>query len=499
MALSAAFREVLAVYWTDTCQLDWRGHFPSILGFPATTPDPDLEGLKDLVQRSYQGCFLAGLQACVNGNRTSIDFPFFTADRQTLWIAIRVAPLDGGGYAIAFSDCHERHERAEQDSKACRNDMAASIASGIAHEFNNQLTPIRGFLEMSMEELGPSHPIRSDLQVVLQQIDECAELIEHIQAYGQKRILQRQDTKLATLAPAQIQNQIRKLGPNRVAILERIEDNLPLVNVDSDAIRRALGHLVANSVTAVRGNGTIQLSMRRVDASVVPPRDGMCSKSRHFLEICIEDDGEGIARKWLNHVTEPFFTTHSRASARGLGLSLVEGVVHQHGGVLDIHSIEGTGTWVRMFLPAVEADECPEAPAEENVETQADSPTAMGRVLVADDEPVVRQLVAKVLRAEGWTVDEVGNYDEVQMAVVQNPAAYNLLLLDVNMPGDRAEDVVTSIRETGCHACVLFLTGMVHEDRLHSLAAMAQASYVLKPFSIPQLMQKVDQFLAEAV
>jgi two-component system, cell cycle sensor histidine kinase and response regulator CckA len=211
--------------------------------------------------------------------------------------------------------------------------------------------------------------------------------------------------------------------------------------------------------------------------------------------IRVADTGIGISPEHRARIFEPFFTTHGRAVARGMGLPMVQGMVAQHGGWMEIKTDVGKGTTVALFLPVKQLPVAEGAPVDPDGTMSVDPVAFPGRMLVADDEPFIRRLIKKVFRSEGWQIDEAKDNDEVLEKVGGNGDAYNLIVLDLTMPGASTEETIRHISRTDPAARILFISGYARDERIERLLGMTKSDFISKPFSPKELLTRVDELV----
>ena len=221
-----------------------------------------------------------------------------------------------------------------------------------------------------------------------------------------------------------------------------------------------------------------------------------------YLCLSFSDTGEGIAPENQAHIFDPFFTTRGRARARGMGLSMVQGMVAQHDGYIEVQSQPDQGTHVRMFLPlgmdrtlrgdVVLLDE----PQDDTARVLPAAP--VGMMIVADDEPSIRGIVSRVFGKEGWHIVEAANGAELGKKLDDEDAKTDLVILDILMPGPSAEDTIRLIHERRPGTKVLLISGFSMDERIERLTRSGGVDYISKPFSPRDLVSKVDEVMTAA-
>ncbi|MBM4454452.1 MAG: response regulator, partial [Chloroflexi bacterium] len=217
-------------------------------------------------------------------------------------------------------------------------------------------------------------------------------------------------------------------------------------------------------------------------------------KSDGTIKICVKDDGLGIKPEVIDKIFDPFFTTREVGEGTGLGLSLCYGIVAEHNGKIYAESKPGKGATFIVELPVVSEAETPEPP-----EPVADEPKKVGkaRILVVDDEQVIRDIAKRILTSEGYNVDTVDNATDALKMI--KGKRYNLLLLDVKMPGMSGPELYRRIQKITKSLAkrVVFVTGDVMSADTDRFLAETRVAHVAKPFDAAQLKKEVKRVLSE--
>jgi len=263
------------------------------------------------------------------------------------------------------------------------------------------------------------------------------------------------------------------------------------VRGDRDRLTQVILNLAVNARDAMPRGGTLRLRTQAHSDDAVWPDGDVERGPAGLLEV--SDTGEGIDPEALPHVFEPFFSTKEEGHGTGLGLATVYGVVRQSGGHVEVDSVPGRGTALRIRLPQVaEPAERPEAPAR---------PFASGgeeRVRLVEDEPAVRGLAARVLRESGYRVSEAGSAEEALRAVrIAGPTGIDLLVTDVVMPGMGGDELARRLERELGSVPTLFLSGYAAGERVADRLDRG-AALLTKPFRARELLAEVRALLERA-
>ncbi|MFL5926448.1 MAG: ATP-binding protein [Gaiellaceae bacterium] len=353
-------------------------------------------------------------------------------------------------------------ETSEQLRQSQKMDAIGRLAGGVAHDFNNLLLAINGyadFLATSIED--PEQ--RRYAEEIKGAGERAAELTHQLLVFSRRQVLQKRAVNLND-AIRDIETMLRRLIGADVTVELHLDPELRPVAADPSQLGQVLLNLVVNARDAMSGRGTLTITTRNDDDEVL-------------LEIV--DDGAGMDDDTRGRAFEPFFTTKPVGQGTGLGLSTVYGIVTQSGGSIDVQSEPGRGARFTVRLPAT--DVAPETAAPRPA---AEAPAAGERILVVDDEKVVRDLLAQMLREQGYEVAVAGSAANARE--LEGP--WDLLLTDVVMP----ETDGVSLSKTIDARHVMFISGYDQEALV-----TGDASFLQKPFSRDSLMHAVQALFDE--
>jgi two-component system cell cycle sensor histidine kinase/response regulator CckA len=422
------------------------------------------------------------------------------------WCHLTVVPAADrrGRYtrAVGFlRNTNDLHQTQESLAEARRLKSVGTIAGGIAHEFNNHLTPVRGYLELALDELGLDHPCAEGLQTALERVVHCSELVSQIQAYGRKSLLVLRPTSITTYIPELVRLGAGAgfTGANQVTVRESYADHTPDVMLDRAQFQQGVRHLIRNALEAMPSGGTLSVDVGVVDIDEVDCIGQRDAAPGCYVCVQVADSGIGIPQQHLDQVLDPFFTTHGRARARGMGLPMVQGMMAQHGGWMAITSEEGRGTSIRLYFPVAKSGREPASVVEpDTTRTWTQASPAVGRLLIGDDEGFIRDIVRTVFETRSWGVDEAGSFHEVASRIEHcKESPYALLILDMTMRGPTVEEIVERLAVLHPRTKVLITSGVTRAARIDQLEARPGVTFIPKPFSTKDLVRKVDELLTQ--
>jgi PAS domain S-box-containing protein len=419
-------------------------------------------------------------------DRTIYEDEFQAKDGTTITaeISSRVVRREGKpvGIQAICRDVGERRRLEEQLRQSQRMETVGRLAGGLAHDFNNLLTAITGYGELMDRRLSPDDPARRDLLEIQKAAARASSLTGQLLAFGRKQILQPR-----TLSPndvvAGMEKMLRRLLGEDIVLELRLGPDAGLVRFDPGQLEQVLVNLVVNARDATPGGGKVT-----IETFGTPLADGTMR-----VGLSVADTGVGMDEQVRSRAFEPFFTTKGPGEGSGLGLSTVIGLVEQSGGFVELESEPGRGTRVTVSLPeAARPARTAEPPAEHRHEGSA-------RILLLEDEEVVRALVREILEHAGFDVVEARTPAEALDLCESAVPPIDVLLTDVVMPGMSGPQIASALTRKNPELRVLYMSGYTDEAVVRHGVSDGHTAFLQKPFTSAELTDKVRAVLDEPV
>jgi PAS domain S-box-containing protein len=419
---------------------------------------------------------------------------FRMRDGSYRWVlATAVSQRDAEGRVLRWygvsTDIHDRVTAEQQRRQAQRLQAAGKLAGGVAHEVNNMLTVVLGFGELVRDRIGVE-AVREDLQQMILAAERAAIVTRQLLAYSRQQQLDPVVLNLQKVVREVAPALERVIGSDRRLIVPWSEP--VYVRADRGQLEQVLINLVANARDATGTDGEIRVSVGRkfIDPATLERQLETEIVPGEFACVSVEDSGTGMDQNTVGQVFEPFFTTKPVGEGTGLGLSMVYGIVKQHGGYVTVDSELGVGTTVRVHLPLAAAPaETGEAPV------QPAAAPGYGRILVVEDEPMVRDLARRALERRGYDVVVVTDGAAALRWLEAEAPRVDLVLTDVVMPKMTGKELADRVWSRYPGLPVLFMTGYSSEDVLKRGLVVAGASFIQKPFTPEGLVETVGRLL----
>ena len=411
------------------------------------------------------------------------------------WFAWTAA-LEGGKIYANGRDTTESHLQAamlaqteDKLRQSQKMEAVGQLTGGLAHDFNNLLTSIGGSLEMLETRIAQGRTAGIDRYVTSAQgaARRAAALTQRLLAFSRQQTLDPKPTDVNRLI-ADMEDLVRRtVGPGVEVGFTGAAGIWPTL-IDQNQLENALLNLCINARDAMAGHGRIAIESENVtlDAATAAERDLPPGK---YIDIRVADTGIGMAPELIAKIFDPFFTTKPMGVGTGLGLSMVYGFVRQSGGQVRVQSEPGSGTTMCLNLPAhegaMEVDALYKHPP-------ASASGAGKRVLVVDDEPIVRMLIVEALEDAGYIVVEASD-GRAGLAMLESDQSIDLLLTDVGLPGGmNGRQLADSGRSLRPAMKILFITGYAEKTALGDGPLPAGTEVLHKPFDIDSLIRKLS-------
>jgi CheY-like chemotaxis protein len=363
------------------------------------------------------------------------------------------------------------------------------LAGGIAHDLNNALTAIAGYSELAIGQLPPSHPARADVEEVRKGAERASSVTRQLLAFSRKEVREPKLFDLNQTISALGRLLARLLGAD-VEVRTDLAPALPPILGDPGQLEQAIINLAVNARDAMPNGGRLVLSTKIEDYDDAAARANPPMTPGRYIVLRVTDTGEGMSRETLSHIFEPFFTTKPPGKGTGLGLSMVYGTLKQIGGYIFADSEPGRGTTFRLYIrPAATQTQPASAASVDAADNQVRS-----TVLIAEDEPAVRNFVASTLRADGYRVLIAGSAEEALDLADAHQGTIDLLVTDAIMPGKTGLELARLLTQTRPNLRVVVMTGY----RRDALAGFDDGVELLqKPFAQKDLRDRVRAALAQ--
>lgn len=411
------------------------------------------------------------------GDVESFEVRFARPSERVLELTLREVLSEEGerlGQLWVIRDVTEARRLDERLERARRLELLGTLASGVAHDFNDQLTAILGNARELLETSGAGDARRGLLQDLARAAEHCAQLARSLLDFARPAAPARRPVPIEQ-ALAEVEALLRPTLPAGVRLEVEAGPGPAAVLADPLQLRRALLNLAANARDAVGGRGTVAL------------RAGVGEPGAGSVRIEVRDDGCGMDARTLEQMFDPFFTTKPPGKGTGLGLAVVQAIADAHGAALEVESAPARGTTFRLLWPSA---------AGSPQEALAAGGAGL-TVLLAEDDPSVRRLARLTLERRGYRVLEAEDGEAAVTLFERHQADVALAVLDLSMPRRDGLTTLRALRALAPELPALVMTGRV-EPLLDDGARPAGVGVLAKPFGPEELAERVRSALAVA-
>ena len=401
--------------------------------------------------------------------------------------------------ALYVVDVTEQKALESRFAQAQKMEAVGNLAGGIAHDFNNVLTAIIGFSDLLLQTHRPSDPAYKDIRNIQSAANRAAGLVANLLGFSRKQTQRVSVLNLGEVA-TDLTPILRTSTGEKIELKIQSERDLWYVRADKSQIDNVLINLCVNARDAMPKGGKLTIRTRNVAERESQKMSGVVGfMPGEYVLIEVADTGTGMSADVMAKIFEPFFTTKGVGKGTGLGLASVYGIVKQSGGFIQPESEIDVGTTFKVYLPRYvleDGDEVDTAPAKSKADNKPMDLTGTGRVLLVEDEIDVRQFAVRALKRQGYQVLEAGDGVEALEVMEANQGTVDIVISDVVMPEMDGPTLFKELRRRNPSIKVIFVSGYPNEAFRESLGT-DDFAFLPKPFSLPQLAQKVKEELTK--
>jgi PAS domain S-box-containing protein len=385
----------------------------------------------------------------------------------------------------------EREKLQAQLLQSQKMESIGTLAGGIAHDMNNLLNVISGYSSLILQDPADTEGVRQSVDVIKESVGRGVSLIQQLLATVRKTELK--------FTPVHVNAVLEKLKallkdtfPRTIDIELDLQPGLPSIMADSNLLHQAVLNLCLNARDAMPAGGELRIVTGTVSGAELRHIFQDASQE-HYACITVKDNGIGMDSATKNRIFEPFFTTKQQGEGTGLGLSVVYGIIVNHGGFIDVHTESGRGTTFRLCLPiptdAVSAVDLEIPGADKEAKQLLGSGET---ILFAEDEMRQLRLMQNFLQTKGYRILPATDGAEAVEVFRQNKDEIALVILDLGLPKLNGWEVFRKIREIDPSVKAIFATGFMAPQVEAQLTAEAVSAIILKPYQLDEVLQSIS-------
>ncbi|MBN1225269.1 MAG: PAS domain S-box protein [Candidatus Aminicenantes bacterium] len=388
------------------------------------------------------------------------------------------------GYISLKRDVTESLRLEDQLRQAQKMEAVGTLAGGIAHDFNNILGAIMGYAELAKFKTADIH-IQPYLEQMLTACHRSKELIKQILTFCRQESLEKKPVTVAPLVKETVK-MLRASFPSTIEIRLEITNPNDRILADPTQLHQVIMNLCTNALHAMeKRTGVLEIHLERCDVSTGGRLYDTDWKEGSYLKMTVTDDGQGINPSIKDKIFDPFFTTRKAGEGTGLGLSVVYGIVKNHGGFISVESEMGRGTSFSVHLPLIDWEE------EDDRKDCLPWPTGKGTILLVEDEEPLASLGREILTSLGYDVSVRFNGQDALQAFRADPCRYDLVITDMTMPKMTGATLSAEMLKIRPELPIILTTGSSERISEEDAKKIGIREYILKPVSLDKLAQVI--------
>lgn len=389
------------------------------------------------------------------------------------------------GYQGTVRDVTEEKSLRAQLLHSQKMEAIGTLAGGIAHDFNNLLTVVRGYSELVLTDENLGEMARSDLQKVYDAAQVAADLVQRLLTFSRKVQTRPRPINLNDQV-RQVEKLLLRAIPKMITVELSLGDDLAPISADPAQIEQVLMNLVVNARDAMPNGGRLFIETRNANTDGECSRESFGDQPGQYVMLKVSDTGHGMDEETLKHIFEPFYTTKEMGKSTGLGLSIVHGIVRQHGGHVNCASRPGLGTTFEVSLPVMRAK------AEVDADKREEVPTVgTETLLLVDDEESIRDLGRRFLEKAGYKVLTAENAPAAIEMYRKEKDGIALVLLDLIMPDMGGERCLEELLAIEPQVKVLIASGYSPDGPARDFIESRARGFVNKPYKVKELLRTI--------
>ncbi len=385
----------------------------------------------------------------------------------------------------------ERKKLEHQLLQMQKMESLGTLAGGIAHDFNNLLEGVLGYSSYLKKQVDPNNQIYQELQIIENSAEQAANLSKQLLTFARKGEYQLKPINVNSIIDNIIKLLSRTLDKN-ITILNSCNGENAVIEGDAGQLEQTILNLCINARDAMPQGGKLTIETQIVYLDKYFARYHMGIKPGHYVLMSISDTGIGMDKTTKRKIFEPFFTTKKKGQGTGLGMAMVYGIVKTHKGHIDVYSEKNKGTIIKVYLPLCKdsAELIPHKPVRKKYLHGHET------ILVVDDELMIRDLIGKLLKQNGYKVYMAEDGSQAVDVFKEHSKEIDLVILDMITPRMNGQEAYNSLKNIRKSIKVLLSSGYSPDEQMEDVIQKAQG-FIQKPYRVEELLSKIRDALKQ--
>jgi len=432
---------------------------------------------------------------------TSSDQPvhsvFYLEERDTYFETTSFSP-DTDQLITIFTDITESR-RVREENKALQSQLFQAqkmedigrLAGGIAHDFNNLLTAIHGYTDLAMMQKDNEDKLKESLEQISLATGRAAQLAQQLLFFSKQETDKRTPSNINDIISV-INNMLGRIIGEHIRVSLDLNQDLWVSMVNQGQIEQIIMNLAINARDAMERGGNLTISTRNVHIDEENLNLYPSGRSGRFICIAVEDTGSGMSRETIGQIFKPFFTTKGENHGTGLGLSVVNGIVKEHHGWINVYSEESLGTTFKIYMPADTRDDF----FREDKTAASEKMRGKGeRILFVDDDSTIRNFMKTQLKENGYTVFTAENVQEALELCKREKYRIDLLFTDAVLPDKKGTDLIDSLFNHNPELKIILTSGYSGIGNEKNIRGGSHFQFINKPYSLKDSLNAIRETL----
>lgn len=458
---------------------------------------------KDAVQAYRKGLFEEKRSEQEYPQSPTLELEVKGKDQTTVWVDVSITVLKDdqknpiGILGVARNITKRKKTEEEKDRiqqllfQSQKMEAIGALTGGVAHDFNNLLTAIQGYTDMALKSLDNRETLYNELKQIQVTAERAAELTQQLLLFSRKQPMELMPLNINDIIRDLLKLLQRLIGED-IGVSTTLDPDLFMIEADKSSIEQMVMNLIVNARDAMPNGGMLTIQTENATLGQSDCRNISDLKPGEYVKLSIEDTGVGIDEEILSHIFEPFYSTKNAGEGTGLGLSVVYGIVKGHDGWIYVESHKDQGTAFNIYIPSIQDKKRKVLPKADSFE---DIQGGSERILILEDEDVVREFARRALTNHGYQVFPASNASEAMMIFEREGGQFDLIFSDVVLPDKSGVKVVNAFLNMNPKIRILMTSGYTDKKSQWEVICERGYAFLEKPYNLHDLIRSVRKTL----